>query len=483
MGKKKILIVEDSESLVLQLTKILTAQGDFEVVSALTFAEAKGVINAQADELFLAILDLSLPDSLNGEAVEYALSAGVPSIVFTGRLDESIRKRLLSLNIIDYIIKDRQAVENLTYLVDRFAANESVKVLVVDDSMSIRGYVKRLLEKYNLEVLCAEDGFQALGMLQANPEIMLVISDFEMPGMNGVELTSRIRRTYDKDELAIIGLSSMEGLPLSVQFIKNGANDFLKKPFEKEEFYCRVIQNIENVEKVKRLKELSTLKDHFLGVAAHDLRSPLSGVRSFVDLMLSEDIGPVSKTQQDILRVMKMTTAQMDELVSDLLDISSIESGKLKLEITDVEISELVNERVRIAECVAARKKIAVINNCKVQRVVACDRRRVAQSLDNYLANALKYSAVGSTVCVFGDEDKDSVKFCVQDEGPGISASDVGKLFTPFKKLDLQPTGGEMSTGLGLAIVSKIAEAHGGSVWVDSRVGEGSAFWFSLPID
>lgn len=253
MTKNKILIVEDSKP-ILQIHKHLVQKAGFEPVLAETFAEVKA-LEGQFDQFFCAIIDFSLPDASHGEAIPYLLEQKVPGIVMTGMIDDHTRNTILKLPVVDYITKEsKQAYTYLQHLIEKLKVNHTIKVLVVDDSANSRNYLKRMLERHNYNVLLANCGAEAITALEQNPDIKLVITDKEMPNMDGLALCNEIRSKYAKDEVSIIGVSGANNPALTAKFIKSGANDFLKKPFCPEEFYCRVLQNIEYIESIQTIQ-------------------------------------------------------------------------------------------------------------------------------------------------------------------------------------------------------------------------------------
>lgn len=231
-----------------------------------------------------------------------------------------------------------------------------------------------------------------------------------------------------------------------------------------------------------RLKELNDLKNRFLGIAAHDLRNPLASIRGFSEVLLDEDAGPLTDEQREFITIINTVSDSMLALVNDLLDISVIESGRLDLRLQPASLSETVDGRVRIQEMVARKKDISIQTDAvTLTRPLIFDQERIGQVMDNLLGNAIKFSPPGSEIQVSITEDDASVRVDVRDPGPGLSVEDQAKLFGAFQKLSAKPTGGEKSTGLGLSIVKKIIDAHHGSIGVDSELGRGSTFYFSLP--
>ena len=200
-----------------------------------------------------AVVDLELADSAPGEVVDVAIAAGVPTIVLTGSYDEETRSAILQRPVVDYFVKGDGSFTALNDALDRLRINPAVKILVVDDSTAFRLLSKRLLEIHRFDVLEAVDGSDALTVVDANPDVTLVITDYEMPHMNGVELVGNLRQRRGRAELAIIGVSALGDRALPARYLKHGADDFLTKPFEKEEFYCRVYRSVTNVEQIRRI--------------------------------------------------------------------------------------------------------------------------------------------------------------------------------------------------------------------------------------
>ena len=196
-----------------------------------------------------------MPDAPQGEAVPCTIAAEIPTIVMTGNIDLKTRNTVEKYPIIDYITKEnKQAYLYLEKQLQRLPRNENVKVLVVDDSVATRRHICNLLKRHKYQILEANDGVEALAMLEHTPDIAVIITDNEMPNMNGDELCSEIRRLYSNDEKAIIGISGSNAAHLSARFLKNGANDYLRRPFNNEEFYCRLSQNVDMLEQITTIR-------------------------------------------------------------------------------------------------------------------------------------------------------------------------------------------------------------------------------------
>lgn len=252
---KKLLVVEDSRPIA-RVIKQIAESLNYQVTLATCLAEVEALLQGGENKFFAATIDYALPDANDGEAISCVLSHGIPSIVMTGKMDEITRQKILSQPVIDYIPKENsQAFLYLKRILHWQLSNQGNGVLVVDDSLSARNHVVELLKRRNFNVYVAENGQLALNILQQHADIKMVITDLEMPVMDGIELTNEIRKKYSRDQLAIIGISGANNGVHSARFIKNGADDFLRKPFCPEEFYCRITQNIENLSNIEQIQK------------------------------------------------------------------------------------------------------------------------------------------------------------------------------------------------------------------------------------
>lgn len=260
MVKKKILVVEDSVVVLKVLNHLLSQNPIFSPVLCSCYEEAERKLKEFEGELFSAIVDLNLPDAENGEIVDLVLSYHIPPIVLTGNISEKMRHTLLNKGVLDYIIKDnRYSFDYVIKVVERLVKNQGVKILVAEDSSTSRLFIKILLKQYGFEVIEVENGQEALAQLEADPDIRMLITDYNMPLVNGYDLVRMLRSNNRFQDLVIIGLSAEGDNSLSAKFIKAGANDFLRKPFFHEEFHCRVIHNLEAQDMLETIRNLASI--------------------------------------------------------------------------------------------------------------------------------------------------------------------------------------------------------------------------------
>ncbi len=230
------------------------------------------------------------------------------------------------------------------------------------------------------------------------------------------------------------------------------------------------------------LRHVNELKNTFVGIVAHDLRSPLGVIEMAINYISDPSLGLTDEDRSAMLTEVSKHTRHMLNLIDELLDVTQIESGTLQLTHTEIDIAAFVSEAVAQHSRMATTKEIKIVlEECDEGRVMA-DPQRLRQVIDNLISNAVKYSPLGSQVVIRSRLTGERWRFSVQDQGPGIPPTERSRLFTEFGKLSTRPTGGERSTGLGLAISRRMVEAHGGQIGVDSEPGQGSTFWFTLPL-
>ncbi|WP_159948165.1 response regulator [Rhizobium sp. 18065] len=248
----RIILGEDSNVFTQMISQRLKELMGVDIEICRTFEDMQMANELNDEPVVLAISNINLPGAENGEALEYMIDCNIPTIVFTGTFHDEIREKLLAKDIVDYILKDNVfAVDMLAESVYRFLTNHRHHVLIVDDSATARALLSSRLKRYNFRVSLADSGAKAIEILKSNPDIGLVVTDYNMPDIDGFELTRRIRSVRGSHELRIIGVSSSNNRLLSARFLKVGGNDFMLRPFIDEEFYCRVNQNLDTLVQIR----------------------------------------------------------------------------------------------------------------------------------------------------------------------------------------------------------------------------------------
>jgi PleD family two-component response regulator len=253
----RIILAEDSNVFTSMISSKLKELFDIDVEICRNFEDLQLAYDKSVEPIKLAISNINLPGAEKGEALEYLTDLSIPTIVFTGTFQEGMRDELLAKDIVDYILKDNIfAVDLLAESICRFLTNHRHHVLIVDDSATARALLSSRLKRYNFRVSVAENGMKALDILKAHRDIGLMITDYNMPDIDGFELTRRIRANIGSHELRIIGVSSSTNRLLSARFLKAGGNDFILRPFIDEEFYCRVNQNLDTLLQIQTVRRM-----------------------------------------------------------------------------------------------------------------------------------------------------------------------------------------------------------------------------------
>jgi two-component system sensor histidine kinase/response regulator len=359
-------------------------------------------------------------------------------------------------------------------------------ILVVDDIQKNIQVVGGILNAAGFEVMPATSAAQAFERIATQlPDLILL--DFMMPEVNGLEVCKRLKADEKTKKIPVIFLTASNEIEGVVQAFEAGAVDYVTKPFQAEELLARVRTHLElkNAREAlwnygRRLRELNDEKNDFLGIVAHDLRSPLSNIVTSANLILTDHEMPRDQ-MEEFVQIMQSSATHMIHLVENLMDVNAIEQGRMKIEIAPCEVGELVRNVAENYQCKArAKQQDLALSGDAGPLVALTDPNCAIQVFDNLISNAIKYSPKGKRIEVRLARDNGIIRCEVQDQGPGLSKDDLGKVFGKFARLSARPTGGETSTGLGLSIVKKMVEATGGKVWCESQPGHGAKFVVEL---
>ena len=263
---KKVLVVDDSP-MILSLLKKEFAKYDFiQPFFAKSYKEAMKIIRENKADFQAALLDLSLPDAQNGEIVKLVNSHHIPAVILSATVNEELKNIILKKDVVDFVLKDDTAsIEFAVKSILRALKNYDTNILIVDDSQTYRMVMANALKGIHLNVLEAENGQEALEIIQKeDSNISLVITDYEMPVLNGLELTFKIREEYNKDQMAIIAISSIDTKDVISKFLRFGINDFIHKPFSNDEIITRINSNLELLELFATVKDMAN-KDFLTG--------------------------------------------------------------------------------------------------------------------------------------------------------------------------------------------------------------------------
>ena len=362
------------------------------------------------------------------------------------------------------------------------------KILIVDDTPANIDVLDLFLEKEGYKISIAQSGESALDLAdRISPDLILL--DVMMPGIDGFETCRRLKSNDKTSDIPIIFITARNESADIIKGFSLGGVDYITKPFSQEEVCARVHLHLKLKTlmaaletKNQKLADLNDLKNKFLGMASHDLRNPISTIQGFSKILLDHGETLAEDTKKEFLQSIHKVSHDMLTLLDDLLNISTIESGKLELQVKRGSFGQLVKERVRMYQVMAERKNLATHLDIEEMAEFSFDPNRISQVIDNLLSNAIKFSPPGKEIYIWLGQKNGQAKFSVRDQGPGISPDDQDKLFKHFQKLKARPTADEPSHGLGLAIAKKMVEAHKGKITVESQPGSGATFSFVIPL-
>jgi len=355
----------------------------------------------------------------------------------------------------------------------------------------------RRLTRQGYTVSTAENGRQALEMMHESA-FDLVLLDIMMPEMDGFEVLKRLKSDDRLEHIPVIMISAMSEIDSAVRCIELGAEDYLPKPFDPVLLRARTVACLERKrahdredrftkelqESYRRSQELERMRDDLTNMIVHDLRTPLTSV--ITGLQTMEVMGELDETQRELLNITLVGGQTLLGMVNDLLDISKMEDGSLQIETKEIAPGDLIDTAVRQVYSLASSKNLKLVTEIAplIPSLVA-DNDKLLRTLVNLLSNAIKFTPTGGKVTVAAciSEDGKSLQFSVRDTGEGIPPDAFGRIFEKFGQVETRTAGRKHSTGLGLTFCKLVAEAHGGSIWVESKMGDGSTFTFTIPLN
>jgi signal transduction histidine kinase len=419
-------------------------------------------------------------------------------------------------------------------------------ILVVEDSATIMQLIKTVLEEDGYEVYCASSGEEAIEMVSLN-HLDLILLDIIMPGINGYETCTKIKKSKGTEETPIIFMSVLGKTFNKVKAFESGAVDYVMKPIDTQELLSRVHthltikklrdelkdSNINLEQRVRRRtaqlseanlqlqKEISERKQAqeslkkahvelekkvanrtteleaakekaeaaslakgvFIANMSHEIRTPINGIIGFAYLIRNSDL---SEKQREQIKYIELSCEHLLSVINDILDLSKIEAGQLKLEKSEFHLPTIVQTVIETLTPNSREKKLAL--NCHIEPGVPQDLigdpTRLRQILFNLIYNAIKFTGAGEVClrCQKKDHANRSVilQFSVTDTGIGLTKEKFDKIFERFAQADMNVMNQYGGTGLGLSISKQLVELMGGQIWVDSVPGHGSQFNFTV---
>jgi len=357
-------------------------------------------------------------------------------------------------------------------------------VLVVDDASSHRELLRDVLEPSGFTVIEAEDGDDALVELEALcPDVILL--DVIMPRMDGVEVCRRIKANPRTAPVPVILVTSLGERDDRIKGIEAGATDFLTKPIDRQEIILKIQNAVSSKRRYdrvqatcERLLKLQRLQDDLTHMIVHDLRSPLSGVMVSLHLLEMGLDESDEEPLEDLAHALHSSRA-MSRMIDSLLDVTKMESGELVPRKAEVDLVDIVEDAIRGLGGLVDQATVRV-EQPDAPVVLSVDRALITRVVENLLGNALKFAPPDGVVTIRIRSTPDGGRIEVSDTGPGVPEEYREKIFEKFEQLEARENHARASTGLGLAFCKLAVEAHGGTLGVESELGENSTFWVEL---
>lgn len=395
------------------------------------------------------------------------------------------------------------------------SAKEKSTILVVDDNVTNLNILLDYLNELSYKVLIAANGEQALQQLQhIHPDVILL--DVMMPGIDGFETCLRLKASPDTRDIPVIFMTALTDTIDKIRGFAVGGVDYITKPFQHEEVLARLkahltirklqqelvqknhdleeyadilatknvelaAKNAELDEKNAQLKALNADKDLFFSIIAHDLRNPISVLRELPQIII-ENLETYS--HDDLRRMISMqrdAAKNLFELLENLLTWSRVQRGMINHQPQPINLQEIVDRNIALLSANTYSKKITAKNSMTLSAVIYVDYKMIDTVLRNLLSNAIKFTGERGIIEVTAAEQGDQIAIAVTDTGIGIGEKYLSKLFRIDEQYRRAGTANERGTGLGLILCKEFVERNGGQIWVNSEVGKGSTFTFTVP--
>ncbi len=369
---------------------------------------------------------------------------------------------------------------------DSQESKEESKILLIDDSVQNLKLLGNMLREKDYQIALARDGKEGLKLAgKISPDLILL--DIMMPEMDGYEVCKKLKEDEHTCDIPIIFLTAKTANEDIVKGFQLGGVDYITKPFNKEELFMRIKTHLDLKKahdkissQAEALRELNATKDKMFSVISHDLRAPLGGIKSMLDLIY-EDNAEKKEISKKTLDSLKNAADQTYNLLENLLYWSRSQRGSLVNNPEKVNIYELVLENIELLRTMSKNKNIEIRNEVDGDIYAWADRNMIKTVLRNLIINAIKFTDEQGKVTISSTESNGKVEVQVADNGIGIQKSNLEKILNNKEYYTTFGTKREKGSGLGLNLCIDFINRNDGELFIDSEYGKGSTFTFTLP--
>lgn len=496
--KEKILITEDSELIRQVIARELKQRG-YSILQAANGEDCLSIARAEKPDLIT--LDIIMPGIDGYETCKRLrddpVTHDIPVIMITSRDSQEERLKGFEAGAVEYFIKPfvpNQLANFIKVLFETKKARRKEKALIVEDTKTTMHIIKHILEKQGIEAITAENGKVALDLLKrVVPDIIL--ADIYMPVMDGFRVCHEVKKSPATNHIPFIFLTSSGKKDDILKGLALGANDYLTKPFDEDELLARVNNLLTNKRLYEEMKSLNSQlerqndaleklhreKETFYSILTHDLRSPLTSVLGFSNMLIKDHENNLDESVLAALKIIKSAAERQLGIIEDALEIFQFEKVK-QIDMEKGDLGDVAHDVIETHLHEMHEKKIKITVNGRpfspgdrASLVCSFNRSKISRVLENLIGNALKYAQ--KNIDVSYEAKENFVEVRVRDDGKGMPEKYADKVFEDF----FQIPGSEKGTGLGLSSAKRIVAAHMGRIWVDPSPGR-CAFHFTLPL-
>lgn len=366
--------------------------------------------------------------------------------------------------------------------------NTDIKILIVDDTPTNIQVVASVLNPLGYQLSFARNGISALKMISGY-DYDLVLLDIMMPGMDGYEVCSKLKEHESTSSIPVIFLTARTDSDSIFRAFSLGAADYLTKPFNAAELTARVENQVKYILSQRKLKhanmrltKILAMKDRLFSIIGHDLRGPISSMHNLLEIVLNETSNLKNESLNHIISLGLQSTNETLTLLENLLYWAKAEQGDIPFSPRYLVVSDLVYATLNLLQTQIEDKNLNISTTFENNITLYADENMLKTIFRNIISNAIKFSHLGGTIFLKAYVVDGRVEFRIEDQGVGISDVNLKKILNPSEHITTFGTKNEKGSGLGLMLCVDFIKKHNGFISVESKLGKGSSFLFSLPM-